>query len=491
MSVLEQLRSGSDSSFMQVVMFVVILSFIFWYATPQGDQANVVAEVNGQRIMSTEYGREFRNYQRYEENRLQRTLSNEEQEQLGEQVKDFLVDRELIRQGADELGITVSDDEVADRIINDRANLDNDGNFDMKLFERQLKYAQLTREAFEAKLREQIRQEKVMRLVQMGATVSEPVVRRAWHDANTKVDLEYVLIREFSFLGDVQITDEERAAWLTENDVMANERYEADFKLRYDHPAQLRVSMIRLAEFEDGPRIGDLKVKLQTAADAIAEGADFAEMAKRLSEDPTAAAGGDRGLRPVEQYDPKELEVLEGVEPGTLTRVFVLNGTEVRLYRVEEKIDPRVDAFEDVRDDIAKQMMTQERLPALAVAFAEEKVLPAWTEAGAAPSEVVATKSLFVQNTGPVPLQGAGGLARPPEDMMRAAEVADVGSVLPEVYEKDGTYWVGQLKSREEPDETSYDDQKDMLRGQALQSRRQAFFGAWVEDRKATSASLR
>jgi peptidyl-prolyl cis-trans isomerase D len=246
---------------MQVVMFVVILSFIFWYATPQGDQANVVAEVNGQRIMSTEYGREFRNYQRYEENRLQRTLSNEEQEQLGEQVKDFLVDRELIRQGADELGITVSDDEVADRIINDRANLDNDGNFDMKLFERQLKYAQLTREAFEAKLREQIRQEKVMRLVQMGATVSEPVVRRAWHDANTKVDLEYVLIREFSFLGDVQITDEERAAWLTENDVMANERYEADFKLRYDHPAQLRVSMIRLAEFEDGPRIGDLKVK--------------------------------------------------------------------------------------------------------------------------------------------------------------------------------------------------------------------------------------
>lgn len=491
MSVLEQLRSGSDSSFMQVVMFVVILSFVFWYASPQGDQANVVADVNGSMIMSTDYNREFRNFQRYQESRLQRTLSDEEQNQLGETVKDVLIDRELIRQGAVELGITVSDDEVAARIIDDPANHDGDGQFDMKLFERQLKYAQLTREAFEARLREQIRREKVQQLVQLGATVSEPVVRRAWREANTKVDISYTTVREFSFLGDVEISDEELAAWLTENEVMAQERYDADLKLRYDHPEQVRVSMIRFTQQEGGPGIDVLKAKLQTIAEQIEEGADFADMARRWSEDPTALAGGDRGLRPVEQYDPKETEVLEGVEPGALSRVFVLNGTETRLYRVEERVAPKVDAFDEVKESIARQLMTQERLPALAVAFAEEQVLPAWTESNTPPTELLAGKNLRVQSTGPIALRGVGGLARPPEEMMTAAESVEVGSVFPEVFEKDGSYWVGQLVTRDEPDESSYEEQQELLRSQALQQRRQAFFAAWVEGRKASSTILR
>ena len=69
------------------------LAFGFWYASPQGDQANVVADVNGSMIMSTDYNREFRNFQRYQESRLQRTLSDEEQNQLGETVKDVMIDR--------------------------------------------------------------------------------------------------------------------------------------------------------------------------------------------------------------------------------------------------------------------------------------------------------------------------------------------------------------------------------------------------------------
>ncbi|MFT4623558.1 MAG: hypothetical protein ACI8PZ_002214 [Myxococcota bacterium] len=491
MSVLEQLRSGSDSSFMQVVMFVVILSFIFWYASPQGDIAGIVVEVNGEKIMTTDYNREFRNIQRYEESRLQRSLSDEEQQQLGETVKDILVDRELIRQAALEIGVVVSDDEVAHRIITDRANQDSDGKFDPKLFERQLKYSQLTRDDFDARMREQIRREKVQALVQLGTTVSEPVIRRAWEEANTRVALEYVAIRQFAFLGDVAITEEERAAWLNENEVMAQERYDADFQLRYNHPEQVRLSMIELTQREDGPRIDALKAKLQTVADAISEGADFAEMARRWSEDATATIGGDRGVRAVAQLDPKDVEVLEGVPAGSLTRVFVLGGTKVRLYRVDERIEAKVDVFEDVKGSIADQVITQERLPALAVAYAEGTVLPAWKEAAAPPTDVLASKGLSAQNTGLIPIRGGPGLARPPEGMLTAAETLDVGSVFPEVYEKDGTYWVGQLKERSEPDESQFDSQKETLREQALEQRRRSFFSAWVEDRKVASTIRR
>ena len=491
MSVLEQMRSGSDSSFMQVVMFLVVLSFIFWYAAPQGDQTNVVAEVNGELIMSTEYNRLFRDVSRYEERRLQRTLSNEEQKQLGETVKDILVNREVIRQSAVALGITVSDDEVADRIITDPANLDSDGKFDRKLFERQLKYAQLTRDDFNERLREDIRREKLQNLVSMGGTISEPVIRRAWEEANTKVDIKYVNVRDVSFLADVKVTDEEREAWLAENEVMAKERYDADFQVRYNHPEQVRLSMIRLVQQADGPRLDELKAKLQTVADSINEGADFAAMARKWSEDPSATTGGDRGLRPVEQLDPKEREVLDGVEVGQLSRVFVLNGTEARLYRIEERVEPKVDSFDDVKGDIADQLITSERLPALAVAYAEEKLLPAWTERGAPPIEVLAEKGLSAVSSGPIPLQGGPGFSRPPADMLTAAETMEIGSVFPEVYEKDGVYWVGQLEARVEPDESLYDEQKEALATQALAARRESFFSGWVAQQKADSSIVR
>ena len=55
MGVMESMRSSSDSTLMQIVMVLVVLSFIGWYAVPQGDKASIVATVNGERIMDTEY----------------------------------------------------------------------------------------------------------------------------------------------------------------------------------------------------------------------------------------------------------------------------------------------------------------------------------------------------------------------------------------------------------------------------------------------------
>src|SRR5688572_17203432 len=108
MGLLEKMRSSSDSTFIQVVMALIILSFIGFYGQPNGDRSGVIATVNGTRILDTEYHRALREELRM----VQRTLSDAEQKQLGEQVRQQLIERQVLLQEARRLGLEVSDSEV-------------------------------------------------------------------------------------------------------------------------------------------------------------------------------------------------------------------------------------------------------------------------------------------------------------------------------------------------------------------------------------------
>ena len=72
-------------------------------------------------------------------------------------------------------------------------------------------------------------------------------------------------------------------------------------------------------------------------------------------------------------------------------------------------------------------------------------------------------------------------------DQGYAARSAEVGKVLPEVYEKDGTYWVARLIERQEPDRAAFDEAKSDMARQALRGRRDSLFGGWVEAQRQAS----
>ena len=91
MGVMESMRSSSDSTFMQIVMVLVVVSFIGWYATPQGESTSIIAKVNGEHIMDTEYRQVYSNAKASQENNLGRSLSNEEEQNLGEVVRQQLI----------------------------------------------------------------------------------------------------------------------------------------------------------------------------------------------------------------------------------------------------------------------------------------------------------------------------------------------------------------------------------------------------------------
>jgi peptidyl-prolyl cis-trans isomerase D len=477
MGILEQMRSGTDSTFMQVVVAAVVVSFIGWYAQPQGDMSRTVAEVNGVKIMDTTYGRAYRNRLRQAEAEAQRTLSDAEQQQLGEMVKAQLVESEVILQEAQKLGLEVSQTEVAMEVLKIPVLLDENGLHDKQRYERFLKQQQYTQSAFEDEIRKDLLRQKLRFLAFMGASLSEPAMREAWEEQQTRVDVEYVAVYPTDFADEVEITDEERATFLAENEEQIRSTYDRDFSRLYNHPETVTLSMIRLGVVDGGPDRADLLSQINQLRDELEAGADFAELAARWSEDPSALRGGALDPRAVTQLNQEVVDALEGLSEGALTKA-IPSDADVRLYRLEKRVEPYVESFDDVKNAIADQMLIAERAPALAARFADEELLPKWTEAGEAPRELIVGKGLRVRETGLVPLQGR---TLPPA-MLESARTIEPGSVMPQVFEQSGILYVGQLTERTEPDPAEFEEAREQLAEPMLGQRRVEFYQNWVAD---------
>jgi parvulin-like peptidyl-prolyl isomerase len=464
---------------MQVVFAAVVVSFVGFYGTRPNDTTGVVATVNGQKIMGTEFSRVYQGALRQKQAYEGRSLTNAEEKALQEDVKQGMIEQEVLLQEALHMGLEVSDSEVAAIIFENFQ--DEDGKYDEEVFQRSLKRSQLSQDSYVAMQRKAITREKLRSIVLMGASISEPALQAAFVEENTRVDLTTVRIRPSNFNDDVVITDEERAAWLIEYEELVKQSYKRDFERLYKHPEKATLRMIRLGVLNDGLGVADLLPKMNQIREEVEAGADFAELAKKWSEDPSAMRNGDLGERAVAQLSKDVADAISGLEIGSVTRV-IPGDNDVRLYKLEARTEPFEDALEDVRNDIADRLIREERVPGLAATFAEDALLGEWTSAGEPPTELLTSKRLFARPTGEISVKSDGSPFSPPAAMLQQARKAEPGTVFPEVFEVDGTLWVAQLTARTDADLDLYASQRDEIRESVLWQRRQEFFTAWVAD---------
>jgi peptidyl-prolyl cis-trans isomerase D len=477
-SVLESMRSGTDSTLMQVVLVLVVVSFVFWYAAPQGDTTQVVFSVNGEEIRDIEYGRAVGQAERGEEQRLGRVLSEPEQARLRQDIREQLIQGTVLLQQAEELGIEVSDVEVARRIYAIPAFRDEDGKFSERLYDNTLRRLRYNQADFEDRIRKDVLREKLRNLVALGGTATESELKAAWVDQNTTLDVEFVTIRPSAFFQLVPIDDSIRAAWLAEHEAEVRQVYEADFQRLYDLPERVRLSAIRLGVRSDGVTADVLAERLAAARAELVAGADFAAVARRASEDPSAARGGDLGLLTLADLAEEVRTALEGLEVGALSEVVIERG-QVRLFRLDERLAARQVPFEEVRDEIADRLIREERAPTVAAEYAD-KLHAAWLASGTAPQAILDEASMMTMSTGP---RRAGEVnpMGPPAQMMDDAAEASAGQVLPEIYTQGSTLYVGRLASRGDPDAARFDDEQENLEEQLLAERRREFLTSYVE----------
>jgi foldase protein PrsA len=229
------------------------------------------------------------------------------------QLLDNMINNVLIRQAAEERGITVTDEEIETQITDLKAGFPTEEEFNTALTD-----ANLTLDDLKQQLRDQLATQRLME----------------------------------ELVGDSEVTDEEIA-----------EYYETN-KTQYEEQAAVKASHI-LFDPED-------KATAEQVLTEVNNGGDFAELAKEHSKDPgSAAQGGELGWSdPARPFVPEFQDALDALAVG---EVSDLVETEYgwHIIKVDESREQRTKPLEEVRDQIEAAIL-QERNTAAYTEFLAE-----------------------------------------------------------------------------------------------------------------------
>ncbi|HEY7140977.1 MAG TPA: peptidyl-prolyl cis-trans isomerase [Methylomirabilota bacterium] len=267
---------------------------------------------------------------------------------LREQVVERLIEERLIARGAAREGIVVSDAELADQIMRIGA-FQEGGRFSRERYVRLLALTQppMTPGDFEADFRTELARQRLQTLVADGAKVSEAEARQAWEAERTRVRAGYLLVSAGPGDG-LAVTDAELDAYYKAHPAeftqperrrvlaailpaasvpapaVSDADVEAAYKARrsqFEQPARRRVShiLVKVPAIGGSAAEDQAKARAETALGRIRGGADFAQVAKEMSEDAaTASRGGDLGLLAAGEVVPEVDKLIQSLKAGEL-----------------------------------------------------------------------------------------------------------------------------------------------------------------------------
>jgi peptidyl-prolyl cis-trans isomerase D len=384
-------RAKAVRYLMTALLLMVALSMVA-YLVPGGTgsdaQEQVIAKIGGEQLTAREV-----------QLSIQAALRNKQappemvQHYVPQYIDQMITERALAFQ-AGRMGFDVTEADTAFVIRSMLPNIFAGGQFNKDVYQMFLQQQNLTIPEFEANVRKQVLMTKLRNLVLEGVVVTPQEVEAEYRRRNEKVKLEYIEFSSDKFRSQVKVSpeeiqdhfnknrgnyrvnekrsfdllviDEERVAATTNpTDLQVRRAYE-DGRDRYRIPERVRVRhiLIKTAE-KPKEEIPKLEAKANDLLKQIKGGADFAELAKKNSEDPgSAAKGGEldwvaRG-QTVANFEsaaftlkPKELSGVVKTEYG------------FHIIQVLEKQEARMRPFEEVKGELAaelKKQMVGERL---------------------------------------------------------------------------------------------------------------------------------
>lgn len=479
MSLIENLRNSTESTSTRFLIGVVVLAFVIagGSSTRQGCAGGMAATVNGETISIQEFDRALRsNFQRAGSG-----LDDAQRAELQRSTLDQLVRQRVLLQEARRLGLAVSDAELA-RSIKAVPAFQKDEKFDEKTYLERLERMSYSRSEFEAMQRELLLLQKLQEVVARGALVTEAEVRAAWQKENTQVDLTFVRFPPAEFLGDVVVSDADRDALLAARASDIEARYKADYERSYNLPKRYHLHAVLLRTDIGGVDKAAVQARAEAIAAQAKAGSDFADLARRWSEDLSAKDGGDLGVLAADALDPALATAADATGAGNISAV-VETGRGFQVLRVESIEEAHVIPLEEARAQIAVDMLKLERVDAVASEYAA-RVLSAWSAGGVLPRELVDAKGLPVVETGRFSLgdDGVPSLADGPAaaELLAAVAKAKSGEVLAAPFTIKGITYAVQVVAHDAPAESQYADGARMIRARLEFTRQQSYFSAWM-----------
>ena len=388
---------GKAKKFILSGTLLVICVAMVWYLVPSGNStasaassADVLATVGDQKVT-------YADVQQLAQGRPLNPF-------MMQQAVDFLIRNDAMVMEAHRLGLRVSDDELRDEL--------HHGQFGQTIYPdgKYIGYEQYSNfiqsqfrmpvETFESVLKDQLLTQKLQAMVSSAAAVTPDEVQREFVKQNEKVELDYAVITSAQVQKQIDPSEAELRAYYTahkaeyENSVPEKRKaryvaidlaklaaqnpvtnselvsYYDQHKDDFRQQEEVKASHI-LVKTEAGPD-GKVDPKVDAAAKAKAEGilkqlkagANFAELAKKESDDKGSAInGGSLGFFQRGAMVPEFEKVAFSLAPGQMSGL-VKTQFGYHIIKVDEKHNAGIPPLEQVKDKIEpilKQQKAQQQ----------------------------------------------------------------------------------------------------------------------------------
>ena len=484
--MLRYLRNNTDSFFSKLLLFALAAVFVFFFGSGALNSARteLIAEVNGETIRDQEVNRVWRQQVRFQQ-RFNPNMTDTDRERIRQRVIDDLIEQRLMLQAADGAGLAVSPKELRRAVLENPGFQDDEGNFDLEAYKQYLgDDSARTEQQLQSSLRESLLVQSVQDIVRASVQVSEAEIMDAFVQENSTRNVEFLRVSSSSFSDDVEADDSAIAAWASEHDADLQERYDRDFDRKYNTAKQISAQhiLIKFEDDDDEATRGEIRGRMDgILAEAKADGADFGELAKKYSEDSSAARGGDLGKfdarRMVKPFSDTAFDMEVGQISGLVETQYGLH-----IIKLNEIFPAEVTEMADARLDIARELYQEEKAPEQARAYALRLVGALdGTLDEAATAALLLEKGLTIQETGAFDQKArtVPKLGRAPEAATAAFALTEVGAVTSEPVELPTGFAVMRLKESSEADMAEFEDEKDAIRDRLLRTKQTRALEAW------------
>jgi len=454
--MLDRMRRHRD--WLKWSLGLVCVAFVLFYIPDflrgtgaDAASSDTVAKIEGHTITGAEFRRSYQAQLQAYRSAYGGQMNEQLLKQLGveNQILQQMVDERAALAEADRLGITVSDEEVRQRILATPAFQENGAFIGETRYQQLLRMQRppMTAGQFEDNVRRSLAVDKLRSSVTDWLSVADKELEAEYRRRNDKVKLAVIGFTADTFRPQVTVTDAEVASHFDahKDDFKIPEKRKIKYLLididgmrtkivvpaadieaayntnsqQYETPEQVRASHILLKT--EGKDDATVKAKAEDLLKKAKAGGDFAELAKANSEDEASAKnGGDldyfgRG-RMVPEFD----QVAFALQPGQISDV-VKTQYGYHIIKATDRKAATTRPLAEVRQQLSDQLSyerAQAQATDLATALEKEIKKPADLDKAAKDRGLTVQESGFFSREEPIL-----GLGPAPEVASRAFDM--------------------------------------------------------------------
>jgi peptidyl-prolyl cis-trans isomerase D len=369
-------------------VLLVIAASMVWFLIPGGlggfgNNANVVATVGGEQITAQDVQRAVENVTRGQANLPRELLA-----MYVPSIVNQMIEAKAMAYEARKMGFHISDEDLANSIQTQfTAALGQ--NFDIATYERILADQGLTPQQFEAQQRESMLAARLETLEGQSVVITDAEARAEYQRKNVKIGLEYVEFQPKDFAAQVDKSPAKVKAYFDAHrpdfripekrsidlivgstadfvqsaqisDEQLHQMYQDNIE-NYTFPERVQVRHILIKTNGNSPQaVAAAKAKAEDLLNQLHHGANFADLAKKYSEDPgSASKGGELGWivrgQTVKNFENTAFSLKPGETSGLVQTEYGFH-----IIQVEAKQPAHTESFEEAKPQLLADAKKQD-----------------------------------------------------------------------------------------------------------------------------------